>query len=196
MLAISNCVIYRFPYNAVVERDDVTIKNITLESQRDILERTLREPQITEGGIYRYTLTEILRRYVGSFDSTTQSVYLHYLMGRNFEESANILNVSESQTHRCFNTFISRFHRFSVNLLKKGNVDIEETHCYLECIKDEKMDDHEISSAFGEEMVVTKVMRHFLRHANSATQCLLSILSADALELITCINLIHITINN
>jgi hypothetical protein len=187
----TNCVIYKLPHNAIVERDNVAIKNITLESQRDALERALRDPRALEGGILRYTLMEILRRYTGMYDATTQSVYLHYLMGRDFEESAHILNISEGRAHRCFNTFIAKFHRFTVDLLKKGNVDIEETHCYVECIKDKKMDDNEVSSAFDEEILVTKVMRHFLRHANLTTQFILSTLVADTLGLITYIDFIH-----
>jgi hypothetical protein len=114
-------------------------------------------------------------------------------MGKDFEESAHMLNIPESRVHRYFYTFISRFYRFTVNQLKKGDIDIEETHYYIRCMQKQEMDDQEMAEAFKEDMLTTKIMRHFLKHANLILQFFIYTLSAaDTLEIISFLNFIHV----
>lgn len=193
MPTFHNCDIYKLPNVVTTNMDDAPIKNVTLDSQHEVLKSVLRDLETAENSLLRYTLAEIVRRYVDTLDMTTQSIYLHYLMGKDFEESAHMLNIPESRVHRYFYTFISRFHRFTINQLKKGNIDIEETHCYIKCMQNQEMDDQEMAEAFKEDMLTTKVMKHFLKHANLILQFFVYTLSvADTLEIISLINFIHI----
>ena len=166
---------------------------LNAEPLSSISEQMLCDPSILDAPIRRYILIDVIHKYVNASTRDMQMSYLHYLIGKNFEESAHILNISESKACCNFHTFISRFHRFILSQMKKGNIDIEEASRYIKCLQDQKMDDQQVAASFEEDMSTTKVMKHFLKHANIISQYFItSVPLADTLELITFIDFIHI----
>lgn len=158
-----------------------------------VTEEILYDPSVIDSAITRYSIVSIIHKYISESNSVTQMTYMHYLLGKDLEQSAHILNISESSTQCFLHTFISRFHRFTVDQLKKGDIDIEETDRYIKCMQDQKMDDREVANSFEEDILTTKVMKHFLKHANLISQYFVATVSfVDALELITFIDFIRI----
>lgn len=174
---------------------DKEVLNINnLFAQREaLMERVLKDPSLINSTVLNGTLVELVHKYIDSSDQETQMVYLHYLLGKDFEESAHMLNIPESRVLRYFHTFISRFNRFIANQLKEGDIDIERAHSYIKLMHSKKIDDRQIADRYGEDMLTTKIMKHFLRHASVISQFFVcATVSADALEITSLVNFIHI----
>ena len=138
-----------------------------------------------------YTMIEIVRKYCGILDLNTQKAYLFYLMDKDVQETSTLLNTTE-ETIRCLlSNFAKKSYDFAVDIFKKG-IDIKDVHYYTECMRDSEMDECEIASTFNEELIVTKITRHFMRRADLLSQIVFCTLYADAMEWITFIDIIHL----
>lgn len=148
----------------------------------------------TEPVVSKYAFIEMAHKYINESDPFTQEIYLHHLLGKDMEDSAHILNIPESRVCRYLHTFISGFQRFAANQLKKGNIDIEATCCYIKCMKDKEMDDQKVADAFKEDMLTTKVMKHFLKHLGAIPQTVIyTLIAANAVNAFSYISMIRLS---
>lgn len=171
------------------KRDILEIDSIFAQREA-LMQRVLKEPALANSTALNATLVDLVHKYIDAQDTETQMIYLYYLLGKDFEESAHMLNIPESRALRYFYTFISRFNRFIANQLKQGNIDVDRMYNYIKQLRSPKMDDRQIANLNDENMLTTKIMRHFLTHARVIPQFIVALLTMDSFNLITFINLI------
>ena len=122
------------------------------------------------------------------FDSTTKTIYLYYLMGKEPIEISRLMGITSGRAMRARYSLINGFNQYAIERLKTEGIDIEK---YVDCMQlGAKMDDGQIAEAFHEDMLTTKTMKHFVRRAGIVHSFLLGFLMLDAMNLITLINIL------
>lgn len=151
----------------------------------------LADPMLAKDCLGKYTLISLVREYIGLFDSTTKTTYLYHLMGKDPIEIARLIGITSGQAIRARYSLINGFYQYAVERLSSGGIDIEKSEEYVDCMQaNAKMDDGQIAAAFEEDMLTTKIMKHFVRKAGMVHNFLAGFLSMDAMDIIIFINLI------
>ena len=122
------------------------------------------------------------------FDSTTKTIYLYYLMGKEPIEISRLMGITSGYAIRARYSIINGFNQYAIERLKTEGIYIEK---YVDCMQlGAKMDDGQIAEAFHEDILTTKIMKHFVRRAGMVHSFLAGLLVLDATKLITLIDIL------
>lgn len=168
-----------------VDTHDIDVHSLDTHTDRQDVSVVLANPVLAKKCLGQYALIGIVREYVSMFDSTTKAVYLYYLMGKNSLETSRLMGITNGHALRSLSSLIDGFNQYAIERLKEDGINIEKAEKYVEnmCL-DTKMDDDQIAEVFYEDMLTTKIMKHFVRKAGMVRNVLCGFFSLCVLKTI------------